>query len=435
MRLYSSFTALAAPLLAIASASTSHQKPIQIFLYPSPSTVESYQATHDRTPLLNADQAQAIFSHHLGVAGLSGGVDEYEKLPEGHGSWVHLLGTPGENEVQEANKGRVIIIQGDVEAEDILPNTISPNPTFYLSSTSSTVRAFLQPYINRAEQVVDHIMDSLDIKDSRVVQWLGDLRRSLMCPFGEKIETSKLLHDQLEALSALASRMPWNDKSQSQDSSWESIIINAFGGSSNAADGEDAQIQAAVRKAGCLGVKGALSEMTSSSDQPPFILVIMPSNGATSIHKTKRAFESETVLNEDLDFDSEDVDQQVSETTTAASYTNSSIPADANPMCFPSNRTCDYASSSCSGHGICVQVSNSTKESRTGECWKCKCAAGYVGVQCQKGDYVFQTILLVFTPLLLITVLLASVGLLNAVGGEKLPSTLTLSMGGPHKRD
>jgi hypothetical protein len=46
-----------------------------------------------------------------------------------------------------------------------------------------------------------------------------------------------------------------------------------------------------------------------------------------------------------------------------------------------------------------------------------------------------QTILLVFTPLLLITVLLASVGLLNAVGGEKLPSTLTLSMGGPHKRD
>lgn len=129
-------------------------------------------------------------------------------------------------------------------------------------------------------------------------------------------------------------------------------------------------------------------QMTSSSDQPPFILVIMPSNGSPSIHQTKRAFESETVLNEDLDFDSEDVDQQVSETTTAASYANSSIPADANPMCFPSNRTCDYASSSCSGHGTCVQVSNSTKESRTGECWKCKCAAGYVGVQCQKGDYV-----------------------------------------------
>ncbi|KAJ9104491.1 hypothetical protein QFC21_001987 [Naganishia friedmannii] len=417
MRLLWSLTALAAPFLAIASASNQQQKPIQIFLYPSPATVESYQATHDHTPVLNADQAQAVFSHHLGVAGSASGVDEYEKLPDGHGSWVHLLGNPGENEVQEANKGRVIIIQGDIEAEDILPNTISSNPTFYLSSTSSSVKAFLQPYINRAEQVVDHILDSLDIKDSRVVQWL---------------ETSKLLHDQLEALSALASRMPWNDKSQSEDFTWESIIINAF---SAPADAEDAQIQAAVKKAGCLGVKGALAEMTASDDQPPFILVIMPSNGSPSIQQYKRAFESETVLNEDSDFDLENVEEQVSETTTAASYANSSIPADANPMCFPSNRTCDYASSSCSGHGSCIQVSNSTKESRTGECWKCKCAAGYVGVQCQKGDYVFQTILLVFTPLLLITVLLASVGLLNAVGGEKLPSTLTLSIGGPHKRD
>ncbi|KAJ9114655.1 hypothetical protein QFC22_005531 [Naganishia vaughanmartiniae] len=363
MRSLWSLTALAAPFLAIASASTQQQKPIQIFLYPSPSTVESYQATHDRTPVLNADQAQAVFSHHLGALGPSGGVDEYEKLPEGHGGWVHLLGNSGENGAQEANKGRVIIIQGDVEAEDILPNTISPNPTFYLSSTSSSVKVFLQPYINRAEQVVDHIMDSLDIKDSRVVQWLGDVFTLTSS------ETSKLLHDQLEALSALASRMPWNDKSQSEDSTWESIIINAFGGSSNPADDEDAQIQAAVKKAGYLGVKGALAEMTSSEDQPPFILVIMPSTGSASIQHSKRAFESEAVLNEDFDFELEDVEEQVSETTTAVIYANT------------------------------------------------------------------QTILLVFTPLLLITVLLASVGLLNAVGGEKLPSTLTLSIGGPHKRD
>jgi hypothetical protein len=147
MRLYSSLTALAAPLLAIASASTSHQKPIQIFLYPSPSTVESYQATHDRTPLLSADQAQAIFSHHLGVAGSSGGVDEYEKLPEGHGSWVHLLGTPGENEVQEANKGRVIIIQGDVEAEGKF-DTQSGRVHFHTSYIDSLTPIF--PYIRHS---------------------------------------------------------------------------------------------------------------------------------------------------------------------------------------------------------------------------------------------------------------------------------------------
>lgn len=129
-------------------------------------------------------------------------------------------------------------------------------------------------------------------------------------------------------------------------------------------------------------------QMTSSEDQPPFILVIMPSNSSPSTQRSKRAFDSETVLNEELDFELDDVEEQVSETTTAVSYANTSIPADANPMCYPSNRTCGYASSSCSGHGTCVQVSNSTKESRTGECWKCKCASGYLGAQCQKGDYV-----------------------------------------------
>jgi hypothetical protein len=58
---------------------------------------------------------------------------------------------------------------------DVLPSTIPANPTFYLSSTSSSVKSFLQPYINRAEQVVDHILDSLDLKENRIVQWLGDV--------------------------------------------------------------------------------------------------------------------------------------------------------------------------------------------------------------------------------------------------------------------
>ncbi len=46
-----------------------------------------------------------------------------------------------------------------------------------------------------------------------------------------------------------------------------------------------------------------------------------------------------------------------------------------------------------------------------------------------------QTTLLIFTPLLLLTVLMGSVGLLNAIGGEALPSTLSLSMNAPNKRD
>ncbi|KAI5454196.1 hypothetical protein NCC49_004260 [Naganishia albida] len=422
-------TALAASLVALTSAST-HHKPIQVFLHPAPSALESYQQTHEHAPVLSADQAQAVFSHHLGALSLTGGVDEFEKLPEGHEGWVHMLGdwdSPGS--VSEANKGRVVIIQGDIEVQDVLPSTISTSPTFYLSSTSSSVKTFLQPYINRAEQVVDHILDSLDLKENKIVQWLGDVFTQ------STSETSKILHDQLEALSALASRMPWNDKSAAHDSTWESIIVNAFGGSS---DSEETTLGSEVQQAGYMGVKGALKEMTSE-DQPPLILVIMPASGSSSVRLARRAYDAEDTLEEI--FATEEKQEDAFDTETpetvepAVSFANSSRPADADPMCFPSNRTCDYASSSCSGHGECVLVSNSTKESRTGECWACKCASGYLGAQCQKGDYVFQTILLVFTPLLLLTVALMSVALLSGIGGEKLPSTLNLSMGGGHKRD
>ena len=106
--------ALAGAVAALASASTYHT-PIQVYLYPAPSSLESYQSTHVRAPVLTADQAQAVFSHHLG--GAHGGADEYEVLPEGQEGWVHLLGDPQGNGLDEADKGRVVIIQGDVQAE------------------------------------------------------------------------------------------------------------------------------------------------------------------------------------------------------------------------------------------------------------------------------------------------------------------------------
>jgi hypothetical protein len=130
----------------------------------------------------------------------------------------------------------------------------------------------------------------------------------------------------------------------------------------------------------------------TTDDQPPLILVIMPATGPSSVRYAKRAYEAEDVLEEIFVAEEEQEEALDIETLDAGepavSFANSSRPADADPMCFPSNRTCDYASSSCSGHGECVLVSNSTKESRTGECWACKCASGYLGAQCQKGDYV-----------------------------------------------
>lgn len=130
-------------------------------------------------------------------------------------------------------------------------------------------------------------------------------------------------------------------------------------------------------------------QMTSSDDQPPLILVIMPSSGPSSVRYVKRASQADDILEEIFEAEESTFDTETSDASEpAVSFANSSRPADADPMCFPSNRTCDYSSSSCSGHGTCVLVGNSTKESRTGECWACKCSSGYLGAQCQKGDYV-----------------------------------------------
>lgn len=65
-------------------------------------------------------------------------------------------------------------------------------------------------------------------------------------------ESSKVLHDQLEALAALASRVAWDDKSKTDGSSWESIIVDAF-----SRGGSDEEVQ----RAGQMGVKGALEEV------------------------------------------------------------------------------------------------------------------------------------------------------------------------------
>ena len=69
-------------------------------------------------------------------------------------------------------------------------------------------------------------------------------------------ETSKVLHDQLEALAALASRVAWDDKSKTDGASWESVIVDAF--SRGESDAE-------VQRAGQMGVKGALAEVRSGT--------------------------------------------------------------------------------------------------------------------------------------------------------------------------
>lgn len=50
--------------------------------------------------------------------------------------------------------------------------------------------------------------------------------------------------------------------------------------------------------------------------------------------------------------------------------------------CYTSKAKCEGATS-CNGRGSCVLKLTSGN----GECWGCKCANGFAGVECQKNDY------------------------------------------------
>jgi len=89
----------------------------------------------------------------------------------------------------------------------------------------------------------------------------------------------------------------------------------------------------------------------TTPDSPPLLLVIMPSTSSI-LHSR-----AETPL------------QQRARTSLAAG-------------CYESNGTCSD-STSCYGRGSCTLKSSNS----AGECWGCKCATGYAGVECQKEDY------------------------------------------------
>ncbi|GAA5867334.1 hypothetical protein JCM8547_003310 [Rhodosporidiobolus lusitaniae] len=113
--------------------------------------------------------------------------------------------------------------------------------------------------------------------------------------------------------------------------------------------------------------------------------------------------------------------------------------------CFPSFSAAQNATASCLARGKPVKgISTKTKDGE--ECWVCKCGvtrddeggSGKVrrwkGEGCEKEDLSSSTALLLFTTLFLLVLCGGSVLLLAAVGGVKLPGTLSSVGGGGEGR-
>jgi hypothetical protein len=91
--------------LALAVGVNAQQKPLQVYLHPTPAA-----SAPDSPPTLSADQAKAVLAHHLGQT-----IDDFDEIPSDEGLWTHLMGMwNGEKVLGEGEKARVVIIEGGV---------------------------------------------------------------------------------------------------------------------------------------------------------------------------------------------------------------------------------------------------------------------------------------------------------------------------------
>ncbi|CAD6564764.1 MAG: hypothetical protein TREMPRED_000268 [Tremellales sp. Tagirdzhanova-0007] len=360
MRWYQLSTCILLPFLAARASPQS----IAVYLHPTP-------AVHSHSvPTLSPAQAKAVLAHHLGET-----IDVFEEIPADEGLWGHLIGMwKGEN---EGGKAKVVVIEGGISPQDVLPTTLPSSPSFYLPETSTT-RTLLAPYLERASHVLSHMLDSIP-----------SITKSFKDAFDlAGTKAAAALSHELSCLTVLADSIPWIDESGISHP-WEAITISSL-----------AQVDRSdeVWETGTLGVKAGLAAMTTP-DSPPLLLVILPSSSSHLHTRAERHLQGRA---------------------------NSSLAA----SCYSSNSSCSD-STSCYGRGICSLKSNAGGA----ECWGCKCANGYAGVECQKEDYTVPFVILIFSSVLLLAMLYGSVALLYTVGETKLPSTLTLAIGGHMKRD
>ncbi|WVQ99413.1 hypothetical protein IAU59_006546 [Kwoniella sp. CBS 9459] len=372
MRILSLASASLALLPIALSKVHSAQQPLQVYLYPTPTSPSLTDSAHS-APTLSAAQAKAVLSHHLGE-----GLGAFDEIPSDEGMWSHLMSMW--NGEQEGEKARMVVLDGGVTPQDVLPTTLS-QPAFYLDDDDST-DFLLQPYLNQAKSLLAHVLDSIP-----------DFAKSFKDVFDMAgTKAAAALGHELSCLTALADSIPFLNHGSYP---WEAISISGF---------NDIQRGEEVWETGRLGVKAGLESMTSPNS-PPLLVIIRPSSSSANKRLTSRAVPPTL--------------QKKDEDKTPLADT-----------CYASQESCEEATE-CNGRGSCALKGKIAD----GECWGCKCRNGYAGVECQKDDYSTPFIIIVFSSVLLIAIVVGSIALLASIGDTKLPSTLTLAIGGTMKHD
>ncbi|BEJ11621.1 hypothetical protein CspHIS471_0200810 [Cutaneotrichosporon sp. HIS471] len=195
----------------------------QVYLFPAP------EGQH--APMLNAEQASAVMSHHLG------GDISTQDTPKDEGMWAHLVSLWDNGE----KRPRVVILEGG-HAQDVLPASLS-SPAFYIADDAESV---LEPFktaaaeaLERVSQlpIVKQLLDTLDLATSKAGQTLSR---------------------ELSALVALADSL-WSSTS----TGWDAVCIRL----DNAL--EDSELWNTASR----GVQAGLKSMTQP-DSPPLLVIV-----------------------------------------------------------------------------------------------------------------------------------------------------------------
>ncbi|OXG24647.1 hypothetical protein C366_00176 [Cryptococcus neoformans Tu401-1] len=352
-------------LLPFATARSS-QQPLQVYLYPAPQSSLTYQQL--TPPTLSYTQAKAVLDHHLRQD-----PSAFDEIPEDENMWVHLLPLWDSREV---GKARVVVVDGGVEAQDVLPSSLPSEPSFYLDDNVRS-HYLLEPYVHSARETFESIGDTLPAF-SKTIKDIFDLAGT---------KAAEILFQELSCLSALADSIPWIDRAGEHP--WNAITITGL---------KDAQRGSDLWETGRKTVQAGLESMTGF-DSPPLLLIIRPSSSNVLL---PRAAMTSSLQRRSL----------------------------ASQTCYSSNEACSGATN-CNDRGKCV-IKSAEGDS---ECWACKCKNGYTGEECQKEDYSTSFIILIFSTVLLLALAGGSIALLSTIGETKLPSTLNLAVSGGVKHN
>lgn len=245
---------------------------------------------------------------------------------------------------------------------DIIPSSMSTEPTFYLPGGRESAMLLL-PYWNRARQVLDEALATVKAKTDEI-EMPSYIEDAWATAHGKY---AQYMHAKIHALSQFVEDSI--DSATTRVEQWDSFLFPNLRKEKNGGDEAAGQM-------GCNAVRASIEAMAADSAQRPFAIIY---DRYPEAHQRRRR---------DVVLAAESTKDQSPETSPARNG-STKAPKLEEAQCYASNRTCTYDTNSCNGNGVCTLIGKVDKKiTKTGKCWACACERGFGGPDCKKQDYV-----------------------------------------------